>query len=92
MPTVCVNDFAWTIEMPVRKYRTIEEMEANTWREPGDLELFSAIRSTWDFAQRTNQPYFPPGVYKHRSIEELWEQEEAWGRANFERYQARRGS
>ncbi len=76
--------------MPVRKYRKIEEMEGNTWREPDDPELFPAIRSTWDFAQRTLQPYFPPGVYKHRSVEELWEQEEKWRQANFERHQARR--
>lgn len=75
--------------MPVRKYRNIEEMEGNTWREPGDPELFKAIRSTWEFAQRTLQPTFPPGVYKHRSIEALWEQEEEWRKANFERYQAR---
>lgn len=78
--------------MPVRKYRSIEEMEGNTWHEPGDPKLFEAIRSTWDFARRTLQPHFPPGVYKHRSIEELWKQEEEWDKANFERYRARRGA
>ena len=75
--------------MPVRKFRSVEEMEGNTWREPGDPELFRAIRSTWDFAQRTLRPRFPPGVYKHRSIEDAEKLREEWERANFEAYQAR---
>ena len=75
--------------MPVRKFRSIEEMEGNTWRSPGDPELYRAIRDTWDFAQRTLQPHFPPGVYKHRSIEEAEELRQEWEKANFEAYRAR---
>lgn len=73
----------------MRKFRSVEEMEGNTWREPGDPKLFEAIRSAWDFAHRTLRPHFPPGVYKHRSIEDAWKLEEEWNRANFEKYQAR---
>ena len=75
--------------MPIRKYRDVSEMEGNTWREPGDPELFRAIRNTWDFARRTLQPSFPPGVYKHRSIEEAQALQEEWEKANFDSYQAR---
>lgn len=75
--------------MPVRKFRDVSEMEGNTWREPGDPELFRAIRATWEFARRTLQPRFPPGVYKHRSIEEAEAQREKWARANFATYRAR---
>ena len=75
--------------MPVRKFRGVEEMEGNTWREPGDQELFRAIRATWEFAQRTLRPHFPPGVYKHRSIEDAEKLREEWERANFEAHQAR---
>ena len=75
--------------MPVRKFRSVEEMEGNTWREPGAPELFRAIRSTWDFARRTLRPRFPPGVYKHRTIEDAEELREEWKRANFDAYQAR---
>ncbi len=64
-------------------------MEGNTWKEPGSPELMRAIRSTWDFAQRTLQPKFPPGVYKYRSIEEMKAQRERWAQANFEAYQER---
>ena len=75
--------------MPVRKFRSVEEMDGNTWRKAGDPELFRAIRATWDLAHRTLRPRFPPGVYKHRSIEDAEKLRLEWERANFEAYQAR---
>ena len=75
--------------MPIRKFRSVEEMEGNTWHEPGSPELFRAIKATWDFAERTLRPRFPPGVYKHRSIEDAQKLRDEWERANFEAYQAR---
>ena len=75
--------------MPVRKFRSVTEMEGNTWRRLGDPQLFQAIRGTWDFARRTLRPRFPPGVYKHRSIEDAERQRQRWGEANFEAYRAR---
>ena len=75
--------------MPIKKLRSVAEMEGNTWREPGAPELFRAMKATWQFAQRTLQPRFPPGVYKHRSIEDAERQREEWERANFEAHQAR---
>jgi hypothetical protein len=56
--------------MPVRKFRDVSEMEDTLWREPGDPELLRAIASVWDFAARTCPRHFPPGVYRHHSIEE----------------------
>lgn len=76
--------------MPVRKFRDVAEMEDDSWRQPGDPELFRAIRATWERAHRTLQPHFPPGVYKHRSIEEAEELRERWDEANFRAYRARR--
>jgi hypothetical protein len=76
--------------MPVRKYRDISEMEDNTWHEPGSPEHFRAMRNTWAFAQRTLGYRFPPGVYKHRSIEEAQRQREIWEQSCFEAYQARK--
>lgn len=64
-------------------------MEGNTWHEPGSPELFAAIRRTWGLAHRTLQPYFPPGVYKHRSIEDAEKLRQQWEDANFAAYQAR---
>ena len=76
--------------MPVKKFRDVSEMEGNTWLEPGDPKLFEAIRAVWDLAQRTIQPRFPPGVYRHRSIEEADALRQEWDRANFEAFHARR--
>ena len=75
--------------MPVKKYRDISDMPDSNWLEPGSPELMEAMRASWSFAQKTMQPRFPPGVHRHRSIEDLWAQEERWDQANFVRHQQR---
>ncbi len=75
--------------MAVRKFRDVSEMEGNTWRRPGDPELFRAMRDLWEFSDRLLRPHFPPGVYKHRSLEEAEAQRERWEEANFRAYRAR---
>lgn len=59
--------------MPVRKFRSIEEMKRDhpIWRRPGDPLLYRAIALVWEVARRTNPRWFPPGVYKYRSIQEM---------------------
>ena len=57
--------------MPIRKFRSVEEMSQPVWREPGDPELYRAIRAVWDFGQRTSARQFEPGVRRFRSIEEM---------------------
>ena len=58
--------------MPVRKFRSIEEMnQVTTWRQPGDPMLYRAIAGVWELARRTNPRRFPPGVHKYRSIEDM---------------------
>jgi hypothetical protein len=71
--------------MPVRKFRSVEEMERPVWRRPGDPELYRAIAAIWAFGSRTHPRKFPPGVHKRRSIEELNAATEAWQRENRER-------
>ncbi len=73
--------------MPVYRFRSVEEMNQPHWREPGDPELLRAIAAVWSFGQRTGVRQFPPGVYKHRSIESLNRQSEEWAAANFENFQ-----
>jgi hypothetical protein len=75
--------------MPVYKYRSIEEMDAHSWRTPGDPALYRAIAFTWELARRTNPRRFPPGVHKHRSIEAMNEADE---RRLDEHMQARRAT
>lgn len=57
--------------MPIIKYRSIEEMDAHTWRRAGDPELYRSIAFVWELARRTNPRHFTPGVYKYRSVEEM---------------------
>lgn len=57
--------------MPVFKYRSVEEMPDEVWRQPGDPLLYRTIRQLWDFGQRASTRRFTPGVYAFRSIEEM---------------------
>ena len=78
--------------MPVRRFRSIEDMEQPLWRRPGDPELYRAIAALWRTGQRTTSHRFPPGVYRHRSIQDLNDQTERWAVANFRAFQQKRRS
>ncbi len=65
--------------MPIRKFRSIEEMKSTSrWRKPGDPELFRAMAGLWDIAHRTRTRRFPPGVHKHASLEEMQRVQQQW--------------
>ena len=57
--------------MPIRKFRSIEEMNQVQWRKPGSPELYEAIRSLWELGERTSKKHFRPGVYRYRTLEEM---------------------
>ena len=75
--------------MPIRKFRDVSEMEDH-WYERGDPALPRAIRRLWAFAERICPLRFPPGVHRHRSLEDADAQREQWEAANFAAHQARR--
>jgi len=64
--------------MPVRKFRSIEEMKGEVWRRPGDPALFRAMARLWEIGVRTSRRCYPPGVHKHRSLEEMQAVQETW--------------
>ena len=64
--------------MPVYKFRSHDEMKTPLWREPGDPALFRAMANLWEIDRRLNTRRYPPGVHKHRSIEEMQETLERW--------------
>ena len=76
--------------MPFRKFRGIEEMGGPIWYRPGDPALYRAIRRVWGLAHRILQTRFPPGVHKHRSVEDMDECRRQWEDANLEAYHERR--
>lgn len=76
--------------MPVRKFRSLQEMEDALWRRSDDPSLAAAIAGVWDFADRTCPRHFPPGLYKHRSLEEAQRLRDDWEGANFRAFWKRR--
>ena len=76
--------------MPVRRFRSVAEMEQPNWREPGDPDLYRAIAALLATGRATVGLRFPPGVYRHRSIESLNALTEEWAQANFRAYHAAR--
>jgi hypothetical protein len=65
-------------------------MEGARWRQPGDPELYRAIRNLWSIGMRTSPRRFPAGVFKHTSIEQLSAATEAWDLANFRAFYSAR--
>jgi hypothetical protein len=57
--------------MPVRKFRSVEEMSQPVWRTPGDEDLYRAIAGVWAMGMRLSPRTFRPGVRRYRSIEAL---------------------
>lgn len=76
--------------MPLRKFRSVEEMEPGPWLPAGSPALARAIRGVWAFGTRTLRPQFPPGLHRHRSFEDAQEMDEAWERERFRARQSRR--
>lgn len=71
--------------MPVRRLRTLEEAQESVWLDRDDPRLVNTIREVWRLADRLSPPRFPPGLYRHRSIEAANAQTAAW-----EKWAARR--
>lgn len=57
--------------MPIRKFRSVVEMNQPTWREPGDPVLYRTIAQLWETGRRLQRRRFAPGVTKFRTIGEL---------------------
>ena len=57
--------------MPVRRFRSIEDMPGSPRRVPGDPALYKAMAGVWAFGRAGNPRRFPPGLYKYRSIEDM---------------------
>ena len=64
--------------MPVRRFRTVEDMSRAHWREAGDPDLYRTMARLWAFGQRSGVHHFPPGVYRSRSMEEVNERSDQW--------------
>lgn len=72
--------------MPVRKFRSVEALNQPYWRTPGDPALYLAIAGLWDVGSRTQRRRFPPGVHRHRSIQDMDAVVERWHREHVAEY------
>lgn len=57
--------------MPVRKFRSAEELNRLVWRTPGDPELYRTMATLWAVGARLHRKALRPGVRRFRTIEEL---------------------
>lgn len=78
--------------MPVRKFRSVEEMKASRGYDRNDPVLAGVIKGVWDFGERTARLRFPPGVHRHRTLDELNARTAEWASENFRAFQARRAA
>jgi hypothetical protein len=76
--------------MPVRRFRSVEEMEQASGWQPTGARLHRSIEHLWAFGRRVFPRYFPPGVHRCRSIDELDKQVERWSIADVKRAASRR--
>ena len=74
--------------MPIKKFRDVSEMKATAYR-PGSAELLAATRYVWSLSERICPLRFPPGVYKHRSIEDAEALRKQWQTKNVQAQQQR---
>jgi hypothetical protein len=66
--------------MPLRKFRSVDEMPNAAFRpplDPDNLRLAFRLSAT---ALRLAPRRFPAGVHKYRSVMEAWQRREAWER------------
>lgn len=64
--------------MPIRRLRSIEEAEQSVWLDANDPRLWPAVKGVWTLAERLYRRRFPPGVYKHRTIDAANRQTDLW--------------
>jgi hypothetical protein len=64
--------------MPLKKFRSVEEMEPAPWRDrldPHNLRLACDLSA---LATRLRPRRFPPGLHKYRSVEEAGRHRAQW--------------
>jgi hypothetical protein len=74
--------------MPIRRFRDVSEMTATSHR-PGSRELLDATRRVWASSAVICPLRFPPGLYKHRSVDDAEALRRQWQVVNVREQQER---
>jgi hypothetical protein len=64
--------------VPVRKLWSLAEAEESLWHEPGSALLWATVTQLWRLSDRLFPRRFPPGLYRHRTIEDANRLVEDW--------------
>jgi hypothetical protein len=64
--------------MPVHKLHSLPDHDDGLWLDPADPSLLPTIVAVWERSRLLCPPSFPPGVYKHASIEDANRLTERW--------------
>jgi hypothetical protein len=62
--------------MPIRRYRSIEDMPGPPTYAPGSPDGLRALLRVLDFVRRTNPRHHPPGIVRFRSLAQLQDYED----------------
>ena len=79
--------------MPVLRFHSIEELDdrrSDLWCEEPDDAWFRRVARLWLRSSRLSPRRFPPGVHRHRSVEEAAAQRDDWLRDHVRRLRAER--
>jgi len=76
--------------MPVKKFRSVEEMPPVDWCETVDEECFRRIARLWARSSAFSARVYPRGVFKFRSLEEAQEARERVTQENVARLRRER--
>lgn len=79
--------------MPIKKYRTIEEMNADDkmlWCDKPDDAYWRRLDNLWKRTKAIDPRKYPKGIFKFRTIEEMNEHREALLTEHVRALQARR--
>jgi hypothetical protein len=64
--------------MPIRKYRSVEEIPSPAWSNPLDPANLRQAGEMSALAARLHPRRHPAGLYKYRSVEEAGEARRDW--------------
>jgi hypothetical protein len=79
--------------MPVRKFKSLDDMRATAWLDRDDPQLGRKLASLWEFCSRLTGPLpVARGVHRFRTIEEMNAHRLTWDRLRVEELQRRRAN
>ncbi len=79
--------------MPIKKFRSVEEMDAarrDLWFDQLDAAAFRRIARLWKRSAQISPRKFPKGIIKYRTLEEAQADRERWQKEHVQRVQKER--